>query len=83
MLGDFRNNIFGKFVCRADLEDIVFLYITRWSNTEYIYGKSVSAELTGGFVSLYITRWSNIELERMKILTIDIDYFDPKIFIFD
>ena len=26
---------------------------------EFLYGKSVCAELTGGFVSLYITRSSN------------------------
>ena len=34
-------------------------------------------------VSLYIARWSNTELERVKVLAIDMDdYFDPKIIIF-
>ena len=39
---------------------IVFpFFITRSSNTESLYGKSVCAELIRGFVSLYITRSSN------------------------
>ena len=64
---------------------IVFPFIlTRSSNTKSLYGKSVYEELTWRFVSLYIMRWSNTELERVKILAVDIDdYFDPKIIIFD
>ena len=48
--------IFGK---SDGCLDCVSLYITRSSNTEFLYGKSVCAELTGWFVSLYITRSSN------------------------
>ena len=48
--------IFGK---SDGCLDCVSLYITRSSNTEFLYGKSACAELTGGFVSFYITRSLN------------------------
>ena len=48
--------IFGK---SDGCLDCVSLYITRSSTTEFLYGKSACAELTGGFVSFYITRSSN------------------------
>ena len=50
------------------------------SNTKSLYGKSVCEELTWKICFLIY----HAELERVKILTVDIDdYFDPKIIIFD
>ena len=46
----------------------VSLYITRCSNTESLYGKSVCAEPTEGFVSFYITRSSNTESRLGKLV---------------
>ena len=73
--------IFGKFDGCLDL----FPYISRGVRTRSLYMASPCMNSwPGRFVTICITRWSNTEMERVKILAVDIDdYFDPKIIIFD
>ena len=63
----------------------MFPYISHDVRTRSLYMASPCVKSwPGRFVSLYITQWSNTELERVKILAVDIDdYFDPKIITFD
>ena len=64
---------------------LCFLLYSRGVRTRSLYMASPCVKSwSGRFVSLYITWWSNTELERVKILAVDIDdYFDIKIIIFD
>ena len=70
---------------RVDLADLVSFYNHAvFDHRVYIWQVCVCRVNLEGFVSLYITRRSNTELERVKILAVDMDdYFDPKIIIFN
>ena len=73
------------YICKSDGCLDLFPYISRGVRTRSLYMASPCVKSwSGRFVSLYFTWWSNTELERVKILAVDIDYyFDPKIITFD